>query len=119
MKTFPMGRFIMFQPRLSCSRDGGCLTQSVGSTVKVVTRAMLAKANPEIWWKVEIGYRMLEQPSRRFEGVPIVFRSRPSRPKGITGRRSTQLYFATVVCLFPESLVILCHARCGRSWDEQ
>jgi hypothetical protein len=49
---------------------------------------------------------MLVQPSRRFERVPIVFRSRPSRPKGITGRRRTQLYFATVGCLFPESLVI-------------
>ena len=86
--------------------------------VKVVTRAMgamLAKENPENIVEGRDWYRMLVQPSRRFERVPIVFRSRPSRPKGITGRRSTQLYFATVVCLFPESLVILCHAKCARS----
>ncbi|CAP78991.1 hypothetical protein PCH_Pc03g00290 [Penicillium rubens Wisconsin 54-1255] len=65
-----------------------------------------------IWWKVEIGCPMLAQPSLRFVKVPIIFGSRPGRPKGITRRCSTQLYFATVVCLFPESLVILCHARC-------
>jgi hypothetical protein len=99
-----MGHLIVFPPRVSCSRDGGCLAQSVGSTSRYVT------SQTGDWVAQAYGTQSLS--STIFSGFAL---ANIALVKGITGRRSTQLYFATVVCLFPENLVILCHARCVRS----
>jgi rRNA processing protein Krr1/Pno1 len=45
LETFTIGRFIIFRPRLS--RNRGRLAQSVDSTLRYITRAVLAKAKLE------------------------------------------------------------------------
>lgn len=70
--------------------------------------------------KVAIGYRMLAQPNRMFERVPIIFGPRDSRPMGITQRcSSTILSFVRPMACLSLRRLGLCHAWHVRSSNGQ